>query len=98
MRLIECYLQQAGNFWDVRNPHRLFSDPLYAMAGESTGLRGRARSIGPLLMSLASRLASLRLSPSTLTANRKRSPRSAEQGGSVVGPFELKFDLLFVPL
>jgi hypothetical protein len=38
MRLVEEYLQEAGNFRNPdRSPHRLFSDPLYAVIGESTG-------------------------------------------------------------
>ena len=41
MRLVEEYLREAGNFHDVRSldrsPRRLFSDPLYAVIGESTG-------------------------------------------------------------
>ncbi|WP_207956177.1 methyltransferase domain-containing protein [Rubrobacter marinus] len=41
MRLVEGYLREAGNFADVRSldrsPRRLFSDPLYAVIGESTG-------------------------------------------------------------
>jgi SAM-dependent methyltransferase len=41
MRLVEEYLQEAGNFRNVRSldrsPRRLFSDPLYAVVGESTG-------------------------------------------------------------
>jgi SAM-dependent methyltransferase len=41
MRLVEGYLQEAGNFRDIRSldrsPRRLFSDPLYAVVGESTG-------------------------------------------------------------
>jgi SAM-dependent methyltransferase len=40
MRLVERYLQEAGNFLDIRSldrsPRRLFSDPLYAVVGEST--------------------------------------------------------------
>jgi len=42
MRLVERYLDEAGNFRNVqsldRSPRRLFSDPLYAVIGESTGL------------------------------------------------------------
>ena len=42
-RLVEGYLQEAGNFRDVhsldRSPRRLFSDPLYAVIGRSTGTR-----------------------------------------------------------
>ena len=41
VRLVEGYLQEAGNFDNVRgldrSPRRLFSDPLYAVVGESTG-------------------------------------------------------------
>jgi SAM-dependent methyltransferase len=41
MRLVERYLQDAGNFRNIRsvdrNPRRMFSDPLYAVIGESTG-------------------------------------------------------------
>jgi SAM-dependent methyltransferase len=41
MRLVEGYLREAGNFRDIRSldrsPRRLFSDPLYAVVGESTG-------------------------------------------------------------
>ncbi len=41
MRLVERYLQDAGNFRNIRSldrsPHRMFSDPLYAVIGESTG-------------------------------------------------------------
>ena len=36
MRLVERYLEEAGNFRNVRSPHRLFSDPLYAVVGEIT--------------------------------------------------------------
>ena len=40
MRLVERYLEEAENFRNVRSldprPHYLFSDPLYAVAGEST--------------------------------------------------------------
>jgi ubiquinone/menaquinone biosynthesis C-methylase UbiE len=45
MRLVERYLREAGNFENVRgldrSPRRLFSDPLYAVIGESTGTPGR---------------------------------------------------------
>ena len=49
MQLVESYLQEAGNFRDIhsldRNPRRLFSDPLYAVVGRSTGpLAGDRRS------------------------------------------------------
>jgi SAM-dependent methyltransferase len=41
MRLVEQYLQEAGNWRDVhgldRSPRRMFSDPLYAVIGYSTG-------------------------------------------------------------
>ncbi len=41
MRLVERYLQDAGNFQDIRSldrsPRRGFSDPLYAVVGRSTG-------------------------------------------------------------
>ncbi len=41
VRLVEGYLKDAGNFRNVRgldrSPRRLFSDPLYAVVGESTG-------------------------------------------------------------
>ncbi len=39
MRLVEHYLEEAGNFRNVRSldrsPHCFFSDPLYAVVGES---------------------------------------------------------------
>jgi SAM-dependent methyltransferase len=41
VRLVEGYLREAGNFRGVRSldrsPRRMFSDPLYAVIGESTG-------------------------------------------------------------
>jgi len=41
MRLVKRYLEEAGNFLNVRSldrsPRRLFSDPLYAVVGESMG-------------------------------------------------------------
>ena len=41
MRLVERYLEEAGNFRKVRSldrsPRRVFADPLYAVVGESTG-------------------------------------------------------------
>jgi SAM-dependent methyltransferase len=41
MRLVEEYLREAGNFNDIRSldrsPRRLYSDPLYALVGESRG-------------------------------------------------------------
>jgi SAM-dependent methyltransferase len=43
MRLVERYLREAANFEDVRSldrsPRRLFTDPLYAVVGRSTGTR-----------------------------------------------------------
>lgn len=40
-RLVERYLHEAGNWTDVhsldRSPRRLFTDPLYAVVGRSTG-------------------------------------------------------------
>src|SRR5919199_6665282 len=41
IRLVEGYLRKAGNFENVRDldrsPRRMFSDPLYAVIGQSTG-------------------------------------------------------------
>jgi ubiquinone/menaquinone biosynthesis C-methylase UbiE len=41
MRLVERYLEEAGNFDNIqsldRSPRRMFSDPLYAVIGTSTG-------------------------------------------------------------
>jgi SAM-dependent methyltransferase len=41
MLLVERYLEEAGNFTNIRRldrrPRRLFTDPLYAVIGESTG-------------------------------------------------------------
>jgi len=41
MRLVEQYLHAAGNWDEIRgldrSPRRLFSDPLYAVVGRSTG-------------------------------------------------------------
>ena len=41
MRLVKRYLEEAGNFRKVRSldrsPRSVFSDPLYAVVGESTG-------------------------------------------------------------
>jgi SAM-dependent methyltransferase len=41
MRLVESYLEEAGNFDNIRSldrsPKRMLSDPLYAVVGESTG-------------------------------------------------------------
>jgi SAM-dependent methyltransferase len=46
MRLVERYLEEAGNFLNIRSldrsPRRLFSNPLYAVVGESTLLRPEA--------------------------------------------------------
>jgi SAM-dependent methyltransferase len=42
MHLVERYLEEAGTFEEVRSlersPRRMFSDPLYAVVGRSTGL------------------------------------------------------------
>jgi len=47
MRLVENYLEAAGNFGNVRSldrsPRRMFSDPLYAVIGESTGAQPQER-------------------------------------------------------
>jgi len=47
MRLVEHYLREAGNWNDIqsldRSPRRLFSDPLYAVVGRSTGPYARER-------------------------------------------------------
>ena len=47
VRLVERYLQEAGNFENIRgldrSPRRLFSDPLYAVIGESMGLHTEER-------------------------------------------------------
>jgi SAM-dependent methyltransferase len=44
MQLVERYLRKAGNWSDIhsldRSPRRLFSDPLYAVIGESAGPTG----------------------------------------------------------
>ncbi|MDQ3793052.1 MAG: methyltransferase domain-containing protein [Actinomycetota bacterium] len=41
MNLVERYLREAGNFENIhsldRSPRRLFTDPLYAVVGESAG-------------------------------------------------------------
>jgi SAM-dependent methyltransferase len=41
MQLVERYLEEAGNFGNIRSldrsPRRMFSDPLYAVVGESIG-------------------------------------------------------------
>ncbi len=41
MRLVESYLEETGNFVNVRSldrsPRRMFSDPLYAVVGEAAG-------------------------------------------------------------
>jgi len=46
VRLVEEYLREAGNFKNVRgldcSPRRLFSDPLYAVIGESAGPHNNA--------------------------------------------------------
>ena len=40
MQLVERYLQEAGNLGNIRSldrsPRPLFSDPLYAVIGDST--------------------------------------------------------------
>jgi SAM-dependent methyltransferase len=45
--LVERYLQEAGNFENIRgldrSPRRLFSDPLYAVIGDSVGLHAEER-------------------------------------------------------
>jgi SAM-dependent methyltransferase len=45
MRLVERYLREAGNFDNIRSlersSRRKFSDPLYAVIGESTGAPGQ---------------------------------------------------------
>jgi SAM-dependent methyltransferase len=53
MQLVERYLRDAGNFRNVRSidrsPRRLFSDPLYAVVGNSTGpfKRRKGTTSGP---------------------------------------------------
>jgi hypothetical protein len=41
VHLVEEYLREPGNFENVRDldrsPRRMFSDPLYAVIGQSTG-------------------------------------------------------------
>ncbi|MDP9457959.1 MAG: hypothetical protein M3Q60_19805 [Actinomycetota bacterium] len=41
MQIVERYLREAGSFENVRSldrsPRRMFSDPLYAVIGESAG-------------------------------------------------------------
>ncbi|MDQ4043568.1 MAG: hypothetical protein M3118_07110 [Actinomycetota bacterium] len=41
VQLVESYLEEAGNFQNVRgsdrSPRHLFLDPLYAVIGESAG-------------------------------------------------------------
>jgi SAM-dependent methyltransferase len=50
MRLVEGYLQEAGNFRNIhsldRSPRRLFSDPLCAVVGRSTGPFASPRKTG----------------------------------------------------
>ena len=45
MQLVERYLREAGSFTNIRSldrsPRRMFSDPLYAVIGESIGPNGR---------------------------------------------------------
>jgi SAM-dependent methyltransferase len=47
VKLVERYLQDAGNFryvrWLDRSPRRLFTDPLYAVIGESASPRTAGR-------------------------------------------------------
>ncbi len=47
VRLVEGYLREAGNFQNVRSldrsPRRMFSDPLYAVIGESKRSSARER-------------------------------------------------------
>jgi hypothetical protein len=47
MRLVERYLRDAGNFRELRSldrsPRRLFSDPLFAVIGESVAPRTAER-------------------------------------------------------
>jgi SAM-dependent methyltransferase len=51
MRLVELYLEEAGNFLNIRSldrsPRRLFSDPLYAVVGESALPRPAASEFAP---------------------------------------------------
>ncbi len=46
MQLVERYLEEAGNFANIRSmdpsPRRVFGDPLYAVVGRSTGPRATA--------------------------------------------------------
>lgn len=48
MSLVQHYLREAGNFENIRSldrsPRRIFSDPLYAVVGESTGPYANAAS------------------------------------------------------
>ncbi len=41
MRLVEGYLEEAGNFANIqsldRSPRRMVNDPLYAVVGTSAG-------------------------------------------------------------
>ncbi len=47
LQLVERYLREAGNWDDIQNldrsPRRMFSDPLYAVVGRSTGPYARDR-------------------------------------------------------
>ena len=49
IQLVERYLQEAGNFRNIRSldrsPRRLFSDPLYAVIGESTAPHAESRDL-----------------------------------------------------
>ena len=69
MRLAEGYLREAGNFENVhslnRNPRHLYSDPLYAVIGESIGPRAndRKKRLGSsLYLSVAEAESKFRLS------------------------------------
>jgi len=50
MRLVESYLEEAGNFENIRgldrSPRRMFSDPLYAVVAQSTGPYDKRRPPG----------------------------------------------------
>lgn len=51
MRLVEQYFREAGNWRDVhsldRSPRRMFSDPLYAVIGHSTGPHAEGEILNP---------------------------------------------------
>lgn len=50
VRLVEQYFREAGNWRDIhsldRSPRRMFSDPLYAVIGHSTGPKPKGTSDG----------------------------------------------------